>query len=124
LKFEHLNKMSLAIDEFRSHFPDAPLLTFQIFLEVATSQGIGATELKRRSGASQSAISRHLLLLSTWTWQGKRPGLNLIEQYDTPNSRRKTVFLTNKGRLLACQLLRILDPGTEVTPGDFMPAKV
>jgi DNA-binding MarR family transcriptional regulator len=113
--------MNLALEEFRGHYADAPALSFQVFLTVATNQGVPTAELKRRMGIPQPAMSRHLLLLSTWTWQGTRPSLDLIEiREDASDRRYKLSYLTPKGRLLACSLTRILDPGSAVTPVDFM----
>jgi DNA-binding transcriptional ArsR family regulator len=123
--FTCLQRLNLAVEEFRGHYPDAPALSLQAFLTVATNQGVPTADLKRRMGIPQPAMSRHLLLLSTWTWQGTRPSLDLIEIRDDPKDRRyKLSYLTTKGRLLACSLTRILDPGSDVTPADFMVPEV
>lgn len=56
--------------------------------------------------------------------QGRKPGLDLIEVLEDPMDRRgKIAFLTPKGRTLACVLLRILDPESQVDPSAFMSVK-
>lgn len=121
MPFTGLQRINLALEEFRGLYPDAPVLSFQVFVSIATNQGVTSTDLKRRIGTSQSAISRHQLLLSTWTWQGTRPSLDLIEVKEDPADRRnKCSFLTPKGRLLACSLMRIMDPTIDITSVDFM----
>lgn len=115
-----LGRLSAAIDEFRSLYPDAPILSFQVFLMIATHQGISSPELIRQLNVSQSSISRHLMILSTWTWQDKRPGLDLIETVEDAMDRRtKISILTAKGRALACSLIRILEPDSDIHPMDF-----
>jgi hypothetical protein len=118
LDYKQLERLNLAVARFRELYPDAPLLTFQVFLDVALHPGTSSVDLIRRTGASQSAISRHLVLLSTWTWQGTRPSLELIEM--RPNtSARKVPFLTQKGVGLACALMKTVEPELTITAADF-----
>lgn len=117
---QSLKRLDQAVEEFRGLYPDAPILSFQVFLTVALEQGINASELNRRLGSSSSALSRHLKVLSAWRWNDKSPGLDLITILEDPNDARgRIAVLTPKGRLLACKLVRILEPWSEVTAADF-----
>lgn len=117
-------RLQLAMDEFRRVYPEAGLLTFQVFLTVAQTPGVSGQDLLRRVGASQSSVSRQLLLLSEMTWHGKKPGLDLVEAIADPNDRRgKLSYLTNKGRSLAATIARTIEPACEVTAADFPLAR-
>jgi len=97
----------------------------QIYMLVATSPGISSKDLISRVGVSQSSISRHIALLGEFSWSGG-PGLELVESIEDPNDRRSKVnFLTIKGRQVAIQLARILDPteADDIDPSQFPTAK-
>jgi DNA-binding MarR family transcriptional regulator len=119
--FQPLRRLTLAVAEFRAIYPDAPLLSFHVFLTIALNQGIKTQDLVSMLGTSQSTIGRHQQLLSTWTWQDKKAGLDLIVVIPNPDDRRgRLSYLTVKGRMMACSLLRICDPESEVALADFI----
>lgn len=122
-EFLVLRQMSAAIDEVRSLYADVPATTVQVFLLVAANPGISSKQLLQRAQGSQSAISRHLALLSEYSWRGGE-GMDLVETVEDPEDRRnKIAFLKPKGKLLAVKLTRILNPtGPEPDPASFPTA--
>jgi DNA-binding MarR family transcriptional regulator len=105
-----LRRMIAAVDELRSIYPDVPATTITAFLVIATTPGISSQHLKARLGVSQSATSRHLALLSEFSWNNQ-PGLNLVDSIEDPEDRRnKIAFLTAKGRGVATKLASVLRP--------------
>lgn len=110
--FQPLRRLSQSLTEFRGVYPDAPLLSFHVFLTITINQGIRTQELVDMLGSTQSTISRHQQIL--------QDGFGLIELVVNPDDRRSRLsYLTMKGRLLAVGLARICDPSTEVSVADF-----
>lgn len=78
------------------------------FLEVAIHEGCSLTDIWKKTGWSQSTLSRHLLDLGERD-RHKNPGLQLIESRRDPAELRKNIYtLTPKGRKLAQRLLSLL----------------
>jgi DNA-binding MarR family transcriptional regulator len=120
-----LSRLTVAIGEFRTVYPDVTATTIEVFLVIAANPGISSGDiLKKVSGVSQSAISRHIATLGEYNWKGGE-GLKLIEAMDDPNDRRIRVsYLTATGKAMAMRLARILDPhGEQPEPSEFPTAR-
>ncbi|WP_019025376.1 MULTISPECIES: MarR family winged helix-turn-helix transcriptional regulator [unclassified Thioalkalivibrio] len=99
-----IRTIAKVIHEFRKHDPQMPMQTAAIFLEVAARPGITMKDLGSRLGVAQSTCSRNVSALSRMS-RNDNPGLDLVEAREDPSERRrKQVWLTPKGKLLALSL--------------------
>jgi DNA-binding MarR family transcriptional regulator len=92
-------KIARALREFRKIKNDFPLYAVEMFLAVATQEGVTSTEISKRLAITGAAVSRHLGLLGHQDRHGGR-GLGLIEARPAENPKYKELYLTNQGRLL------------------------
>jgi len=84
-----------------------------ILLEIALHPGLGTLEYARRTGVSAPVVSHIIARLSSRgrlrTNGDDTPGLGLIEQRPAPrDSRKKEVYLTDKGYALMKEIASIL----------------
>lgn len=116
-------QLSRVVEAFRDLYPDVPATTLRVFFEVCVSPGSTGPELMRSIGIGQTSLSRHLSILSEYSWRGG-DGLDLVELIEDPEDRRnKRTFLKPKGRALAIKVFAIMDPkGTPPTHEDFPTA--
>lgn len=119
----HLHHLAQAIEAFRALRDDAPLHMMVIFLCIAQRNGVGAGDLARLTGQSQSSISRNIQSLGRG--KGGEPGLGLVAQSINPNNSRSYVIrLTSKGAALARELAAIMrgsDNAREATATTVTP---
>lgn len=102
----YTNKLNV-LEEFRKIDPEMPIQMAVVFLNIASDEGLNMTELYKRSGISQSSVSRNVAALSKWHRLNKA-GHDLVVTKEDPNERRrKVVFLTNKGRILADAIAKL-----------------
>lgn len=99
----------LTLEKLRELNPHMPSSTALIFLYVASKPGVQIRELEDLTGMTNSATSRHVLVL---TERGdvarNQPGLGVVEQFPDPNDLRiKRLKLTAKGEALADSIEKI-----------------
>ena len=79
-----------------------------VLLGVALRPGLTVNTLGETVGISQSSCSRNIAALGEWHRKGI-PGMGLIEAVEDPvERRRKVIFLTGKGRVIANKLLQAM----------------
>jgi DNA-binding MarR family transcriptional regulator len=114
-------KMQRACQTIRKLYPDMPVTSVSVFLDVVLQPGISSRELMQNTGISQSAVSRHMSILGPYNWRGEE-GLKLIESIEDPEDRRQKIsFLTAKGRQLAIDLFSIMEPDRAPPSHDDFP---
>ena len=106
-KGPELEKLSLAIEQFRTIGPELPAHVMQLFLIIASlpeGETMTMQDLEKKVGGSQAAVSRNFASLTGWTHY-RTSGPGLIERVEDPmNRRQKLVSLTTKGRRFADML--------------------
>jgi DNA-binding MarR family transcriptional regulator len=96
------------LDRFLAIRHTLPGHYMRAFLLVALEEGLGVTEYVKKSGVSQSVMSRHLSDLGDKDRSGG-PGYGLLTiRMDPLNLRRHQVMLTDKGRALAGSIIRLM----------------
>ena len=104
-----LHKAERVLAEFRKIEPEILATQIQMFLLVAMFPGSTAKDLCERVGISQSSGSRNIAALGKVHRYGK-PGYGLVQQEEDPRERRrKLITLTPKGRVLAAEIVKIMD---------------
>ena len=79
------------------------------FLVVAQNEGMGVGDLADKIGSNMSTMSRHLLDLSESMRSGA-PGYGVLTRTVDPGNLRAVMYtLSPKGKLLAANLLDILE---------------
>ncbi|MHA6690440.1 hypothetical protein [Devosia sp. A449] len=115
-----LAALEAALELFRGLRVEMPIQVPLVFLMIAQRKGIRAAELCKRTGLSQSAISRNITML---TKEGKAgepgPGL-VVKTLDPVNTRAHAMHLT-KGRVMAARLAEAI--GKSVRPRKAMPVE-
>jgi DNA-binding MarR family transcriptional regulator len=102
----HLGRALGALGPFRALRATMPLQYVTTFLLVALNEGRGVTEYAEMAGVSQSVMSRHLLDIGERDRYMEK-GFGLITYRPNPFELRKhEVFLTDKGRALAHEIVR------------------
>lgn len=104
-----LGRAILTLEKIREFNPHMPSATALVFMYIAAKPGIQVRELEDLTGLTNSATSRHVLVL---TERGdvarNQEGLGLVEQYPDPfDLRIKRLRLTPKGGALADKLEKI-----------------
>lgn len=95
-----------ALEPFRSIRPTMPLQYVTTFLLVAIDEGKSVAEYATKAGVSTSVMSRHLLDIGERNRHLEK-GFGLISYKPNPMDLRiHEVFLTDKGRALAHQIIR------------------
>lgn len=103
-----LASLLAAVELLRELEPNMEAQVMAALLHIMLKPDITMSELAEKTGASQSAASRHVATLSPVRALNK-PGFGLVESYDDPSDRRvKRVNLTKKGERLAEQLADVL----------------
>ncbi len=106
-----LSYMAQGLELFLQFDPTMHIPTALVFLTVATSPGIKKTELERRLNLSNSAGSRHILMM---TKKGDVARLNhaghdlIFTDQDPLDSRSHRVHLTKKGAALRDRIIATL----------------
>lgn len=97
-------------NEIGSKFTCQQLYFFGI---IATNEGITYTDIERITGMPNGAISKHCKTMSRYKdTKGKAHGLDLLAMgFDPDDTRRKAVFLSNRGKAVAKKLRTILQKG-------------
>ncbi|MET3925151.1 MarR family winged helix-turn-helix transcriptional regulator [Devosia sp. 2618] len=109
-----LAALEATIELFRGLRVEMPIQVPLVFLIVAQHKGISAAELCKRTGLSQSSVSRNVSVL---TKQGKagEAGLGLIvKTIDPANTRAHAYHLTKDGRAMVGQLTALLARAVKV----------
>lgn len=118
-----IDRLIQTVEEFRQVKADIQTETIHVFLLISNRPGITSKELIDYTGMSQSSVSRHLAILSEWSWKGQT-GLDLVENLEDPMDRRtKRSYLKFKGRALVTKIARILDPELDPKPEEFPLSK-
>jgi DNA-binding MarR family transcriptional regulator len=93
-----------ALKPFRSLRDTMPLQYVSTFLLVATDEHQNVTEYAKRTGTSQSLMTRHLADLGTVNRHHKK-GFGLVELYeDVMDRRNKLVRLTARGQSIVREM--------------------
>ncbi|MBD8687068.1 MULTISPECIES: MarR family winged helix-turn-helix transcriptional regulator [unclassified Rhizobium] len=101
--------VSRVINMLRTLSPDMPMQQADILFQVVLHPGLTMAELSKRTGLSQSSVSRNIQALSKFHRLGK-PGLDLVDVVIDPReSRRRLIFLTASGKAFVTKLLRNVD---------------
>lgn len=96
-----LEKSVRFIEEFRKLDAEMPLQAIAAFLTIAQDEGVTMREIGEKVGISQASCSRNVAALSEHHRPNKRGHDLVIAKKDPLEKRRKIIFLTPKGRLLA-----------------------
>lgn len=103
-----LERVKLLLTAFKEIDETMPIQIAITFLEVAIHEGCSLTDIWKKTGWSQSTLSRHLLDLGERD-RHKNPGLQLVESRRDPLELRKNIYtLTNRGRKLSQKLITLL----------------
>ena len=93
---------------FRSIDPQMPIGAARSFLLIAAEQGKSVTDLKSRGGHALASASRYHRYLGEID-RNQKPGMGLVvAKQNVEDSRKKSLKLTPKGRLLMGGLNAIL----------------
>ena len=99
----------LTLEKIRELNPHMPSATALILLYVESKPGIQVRELEDLTGMTNSATSRHVLVLTERGDVARgQPGLGVVEQFpDYDDLRIKRLRLTAKGEALADSIEKI-----------------
>lgn len=118
-----LGKMIAGLEAVRKVGEQMPIQTAHCFLLIAMKPGINMAELSKLVGISQASCSRNVAALGEWHRLGK-PGFDLVEAIEDPEARRrKIMFLTHRGRAVAKEVIKSIDPTIDVDTLDLPTAK-
>ncbi len=102
----NLKNLASAVEEFRRLDDDVPTRVLTTFLLIADAPGTGMSDIQRRMGVNQAAISRQVSHLMEWR-SPRTPGLNLVRTEIDPNNRKfRLCFLTPKGEKVRDSILK------------------
>lgn len=106
-----VGKAILVLERLREFNPHMPSATALLFLYVAAKPDMQIRELEQLSGMTNSATSRHILVLTERGDVARgQPGLGLVEHVTDPfDLRIKRVRLTAAGKQLADNIVKILE---------------
>ena len=97
------------ITMLRTLSPGMPMQQADILFQIAIHPGLTMAELVKRTGLSQSSVSRNVAALSKYHRLGE-PGLDLVETLNDPRDpRRRLMFLNTNGKTFITKLLRNID---------------
>jgi DNA-binding MarR family transcriptional regulator len=106
-------KAILPVEMIRRLDPSDQLssMTVLILLYVMQYPGSSIKQIEKLAEVTKSAASRHILILTERGDRARaRPGLGLVDTYeDNEDSRIKRVRLTEKGKRLANDILKIME---------------
>jgi len=101
-----INTVVHALDFFhkKTGRVDLQCQTVSTFLHLAMARELPMQDLEKRTGLSQSSVSRNVAKLGIGM-SPSEPGLGLVEAYEDPHyRRRKLVRMTARGTLFAKEL--------------------
>lgn len=118
-----LYRMSKALAEFQAIHRGVTVELVNVFLMVSLDEGQRSIDYSRKTGLSQSTISRYLLDLSQYRRQltedsdtGRQEGHGLIRsEVDLQELRAKRYFMTPRGKALRDRVVGILDGSKSVS---------
>ena len=118
-----LYRMSRVLAEFQAIHRGVTVELVNVFLMVALDEGQRSIDYSRKTGLSQSTISRYLLDLSQYRRQltedtdtGRQEGHGLIRsEVDLQELRAKRYFMTPRGKALRDRVVGILDGAKSVS---------
>lgn len=95
---------------FRTQSSDMPMQQADVLMTVADNPGVAMSDLATQLDLSQASISRNVAALSDLHRKGEA-GLGLVEaRVDPDDTRRRLLFLTQKGKMFVTLLVRQIDP--------------
>jgi DNA-binding MarR family transcriptional regulator len=104
----NLNRGMNFIQAFRKVRHTMPISHAFAFLTVALDEGLGVNEYAERLNVSQTVMTRWLFDIGQQN-RSREPGYELVTQRSDPLDLRKhQTFLTDKGRALAHELIRVI----------------
>lgn len=105
---QSMTLVALLIEEFRKLRKDMPISHAFVFLMVAQEEGLTVSEYAERAKVGQTVMTRWLFDIGSHS-RTRDPGLGLVTQRSDPNDlRRHQTFLTQKGKEMAYDLIRVL----------------
>ncbi|MFB2563666.1 MarR family winged helix-turn-helix transcriptional regulator [Rhizobium sp. IMFF44] len=109
------SRMSAVMNEVRQLQDEKALMsvqTFEVFLVIASREGLASSEIRKLTGIPQPSVSRALGDLGDKAVRRDAEGLKLIRTERDPNDGRNVVcFLTPKGKLLAARIEQLMGAG-------------
>ncbi|MBY3335517.1 winged helix-turn-helix transcriptional regulator [Rhizobium laguerreae] len=106
------SRMGAVMNEVRQLQDEKALMsvqTFEVFLVIASKDGIPSSEIRKITGIPQPSVSRALGDLGEKAVRRDAEGLKLIKTERDPNDMRNVVcFLTPKGKLLAARIAQLM----------------
>jgi DNA-binding MarR family transcriptional regulator len=111
-----LHKCLLFMEAFRVIEPIMPMQQAYAFLLVALEEGRGVQEYAERIGVTQPVMTRILLALGPRGQKGAA-GRQLVQQAtDAEDLRKRQTFLTDKGKALKREILRLMRSDDQIGP--------
>ncbi|MCX7369860.1 MAG: MarR family winged helix-turn-helix transcriptional regulator [Alphaproteobacteria bacterium] len=118
-----LYRMSRALAEFQAIHRSVTVEMVNVFLMVALDEGQRSIDYSRKTGLSQSTISRYLLDLSQYRRQltedsdtGRQEGHGLIwSEVDPQELRAKRYFLTPRGKAIRDRVVGLLEGSKSIS---------
>lgn len=101
-----IQKILLLLREFQKMDPEFPLQYAICLLQIARGEGLSLTELAQRSSMALSTVSRIVGALSQFRQIGQPYELVRVE-ICAGERRKKELYLTDKGRALVDEIIRI-----------------
>lgn len=116
-------RMSRALAEFQAIHRTVSVEVVNVFLMVCLDEGQRSIDYARKTGLSQSTISRYLLDLSQYRRDlsesadtGRQEGFGLVRQeVDPMELRAKRYYLTPRGKALRDRVVALLEGSKSVT---------
>lgn len=109
----NLRKLHHLLGILRTVSPTLPVQVAQSLVLVALNEGKSLNELATLSGSKQSTMSRHLLDLGDRN-RNMEPGHGLVVRTIDPMDLRSTKFsLSEKGRLLLQDVVKLMELNME-----------
>ena len=109
MKLQALNKLLLAVEEFRKIDPQFPPQMAATFIFICSHDGCSVKDIERGLGMSQSSASRNAAALSANHRTGKT-GYGLIEvRADPHDARYKLLHLTPQGKRIGETLSHLME---------------
>ena len=104
-KQRYLRVLTAIIKELRNVDPNMGIQTVHTLFVIAQEEGLGVTEIAKRTNGTVSNASYNVDYLSK-TRRRAKAGYNLVDtQYDAIERRRKLVSLSSKGQKLINKLV-------------------
>ncbi|NEH55621.1 hypothetical protein GR198_07705 [Rhizobium leguminosarum] len=117
------SRMSAVMNEVRQLQDEKSLMsvqTFEVFLVIASQEGIASSEIRKITGIPQPSVSRALGDLGVKAVRRDAEGLKLVKSERDPSDRRNVVcFLTPNGKLLAARIAQLMGTSEEKIDASF-----